>query len=262
MPKVPALRSLSVAALTIAIFLAASRASLAGPPYQTDDPEPVAYRNYEIYIGLEGDYTRGDDETSAPFVEINYGPLHNVQIAASLPISMSNNPGAPFRYGVGNADFGIKYRFIPESSSRPQVSFYPSIGVPTGIVSPAVDGTTQTLFLPLWAQKTMGRVTVFGGGGWERNLGAGSRSYWSGGLAGTYEFSAQVNAGVEVFSSGPDKIGERGSTNIGFGMNDDYSKIHSVVLSIGTSIAGERSFHGYLAYELRLGPSATGAEQP
>jgi hypothetical protein len=25
----------------------------AGPPYLTDDPVPVAYRNYEIYIGYE-----------------------------------------------------------------------------------------------------------------------------------------------------------------------------------------------------------------
>jgi hypothetical protein len=34
-----------------AIFCGATRAALAGPPYQTDDPVPVAYRNYEIYIG-------------------------------------------------------------------------------------------------------------------------------------------------------------------------------------------------------------------
>jgi hypothetical protein len=260
MPNVCVRRSRIVSVLTLAIALVASRPALAGPPYQTDDPEPVAYRNYEIYIGFEGDYTHGDNQTSAPFVEINYGPLHNVQIAASLPMSISSNPGSPLHYGVGNADFGIKYRFIPESSWRPQVSFYPSIGLPTGIESPEVDGNTQTLFLPLWAQKTLGRVTLFGGGGWERNLGAGSRSYWSGGLAGTYAFTEQVNAGVEIFSSGPDKLGERGVTNVGFGMNDDYSKIHSVVLSLGTSIAGERSFHGYLAYELRLGPSA--AEKP
>jgi hypothetical protein len=53
-----------------AIFFGAMRAAWEGPPYQTDDPVPVAYRNYEIYIGYEGEYTHGESETSLPFAEI------------------------------------------------------------------------------------------------------------------------------------------------------------------------------------------------
>ncbi|HLY03534.1 MAG TPA: hypothetical protein VKR56_13700 [Candidatus Cybelea sp.] len=216
-----------------AIFFGAVRTAWAGPPYLTDDPVPVAYRNYEIYIGYEGEYGNGESQTSVPFAEINYGPLPNVQIAGSFSLTASRDD-----------DFGIKYRFIPEGASRPQVAFYPSIG------------NSQTLFLPLWAQKTVGRVTLFGGGGWNRNSAAGGQNYWSGGLAGTYEFSDQVNAGMELYSTGSDRIGERGSTSIGIGMNDDYSPIHSVLFSFGTSIAGARTVHGYVAYELRLGPRA------
>src|ERR1700734_1812978 len=93
------------------------RAAWAGPPYLTDDPVPVAYRNYEIYIGYEGESGNGESETSVPFAEINYAPLPNVQIAGSFSLSRSSDD-----------DFGIKYRFIPESASRPQVAFYPSIG--------------------------------------------------------------------------------------------------------------------------------------
>jgi hypothetical protein len=214
-----------------AIFLGAMRAAWAGPPYLTDDPVPVAYRNYEIYIGYEGEYGNGESETSLPFAEINYGPLPNVQIAGSFSLSKS-----------GTDDFGIKYRFIPESASRPQVAFYPSIG------------NSQGLFLPLWAQKSIGRVTLFGGGGWSRSISAGGQNYWSGGLAGTYDFSKTINAGLEIYSTGSDRIGERGSTSIGIGMNDDYSAMHSVLFSFGTSIAGARTAHGYLSYEVRLGP--------
>jgi hypothetical protein len=214
-----------------AIFLGAMRAAWAGPPYLTDDPVPVAYRNYEIYIGYEGEYTNGESQTSVPFAEINCGPLPNVQIAGSFSLSRSSDD-----------DFGIKYRFIPESASRPQVAFYPSIG------------NSQGLFLPLWAQKSIGRVTLFGGGGWSRNISAGGQNCWSGGLAGTYDFSKTINAGLEIYSTGSYRIGEQGSTSIGIGMNDDYSAIHSVLFSFGTSIAGARTVHGYLSYELRLGP--------
>lgn len=49
-----------------AIFFGVMRAAWAGPPYQTDDPVPVAYRNYEIYIGYGGEYARRESETSLP----------------------------------------------------------------------------------------------------------------------------------------------------------------------------------------------------
>jgi hypothetical protein len=62
-----------------------------------------------------------------PFAEINYGPRPNVQIAGSFPLTFTTNPNDPARFGAANGDFGIKYRFIPESASRPQVAFYPSI---------------------------------------------------------------------------------------------------------------------------------------
>jgi hypothetical protein len=35
----------------VAFLLALARApALAGPPYQTDDPEPTPYRSFEIYL--------------------------------------------------------------------------------------------------------------------------------------------------------------------------------------------------------------------
>jgi len=37
-------------------------------------------------------------------------------------------------------------------------------------------------------------------------------------------------------------------------MNDDYSNLHSVLFSFGTSVAGLHTTHAYLTYELRLGP--------
>jgi hypothetical protein len=115
---------------------------------------PVAYRNYEIYIGYEGEYGNGEREKSLPFAGINYGPLPNLQVAGSFSLPKSDTD-----------DFGIKYRFIPAR-----------------------------------AAKTTGR--------------AASRAR----------------------------------------MNDDYSRIHSLLFSLGTSIAGARTFDAYLAYELRLGP--------
>jgi hypothetical protein len=112
-----------------AVFFGAARAALAGPPYQTDDPVPVAYRSYEIYIGYEGEYGAAAGQTYLPFAEINYGPLPNVQIAGSFSLT-----------GAGINDFGIKYRFIPESATRPQVAFSAE-AVGTATIAPAAKAT-------------------------------------------------------------------------------------------------------------------------
>ncbi|MFY9737841.1 MAG: hypothetical protein WAK11_02205 [Candidatus Cybelea sp.] len=63
------MRFFLASAFACAIYFGSMRAAWAGPPYQTDDPVPVAYRNYEIYIGYEGEYRPGESETSAPFAE-------------------------------------------------------------------------------------------------------------------------------------------------------------------------------------------------
>ena len=234
------------------VFLATTTVpAFAGPPYQTDDPEPVAYRHFEIYVGTQEENSVDGLDADLPFVEINYGPLPNVQFAVSAPLTYSNAPAVPGAWESGGFEMGLKYRFIPESGTRPQVSFYPSIVMPTG------NGETPKLFLPLWAQKTTGGTTIFGGGGWERSPGAGNRNYWTGGVAGTYQFSKMINAGVEVYGNTAELVGERGSLSAGIGMNDDFSALHSLVLSIGRSIAGQRDLHAYAAYEFRLGPAGS-----
>jgi len=226
--------------------------ALAGPPYQTDDPAPVPYRHYEIYLGTQEENGAGGLEAEVPFLEVNYGPMPNVQVAVSTPYAFTSGPQVPLGRSVGALDAGVKVRFIQETVSHPQVAFYPSMELST-------DGSAAPkLFLPLWAQQTMGRTTIFGGGGWERNPGAGNRNFWSGGVADTYQFSKPINAGIEVYGNTPEVWGERGSMSVGIGMNDDFSDIHSFVVSIGTSFAGQRDLHAYAAYEFRLGPGGTG----
>ncbi|HUA08222.1 MAG TPA: hypothetical protein VMA98_03040 [Candidatus Acidoferrales bacterium] len=228
--------------------------AFAGPPYQTDDPEPVAYRHFEIYVGTQEENSADGLEADVPFFEFNYGPLPNVQFSFSTPLSYVDAPDVPGKWESDGFELGLKYRFLHESSSRPQVSFYPSIEMPTQ------NGDTPKLFLPLWAQKTTGRSTIFGGGGWERNPGLDNRNFWTAGIADTHQFSRAINAGVEVYGNTAQIAGERGSLSAGIGMNDDFSKIHSLVISIGRSIAGQRDLHAYAAYEFRLGPAGSGEE--
>ncbi|MBV9719297.1 MAG: hypothetical protein JOZ77_08255 [Candidatus Eremiobacteraeota bacterium] len=199
---------------------------------------------------MQDENAQNGTQADAPFAEFNYGLLPSVQFSFSMPFSFMNGPGEVSHWSAGDFEVGLKYRFLQETDSRPQVAFYPSIEMPTG------NGDYTKLLLPIWAQKTTGRTSVFGGGGWERNPGFGNRNFWSGGIAVTRQFSKVINAGFEMYGNTTEAAIGKGSVSAGVGINDDFSDVHSVVLSVGTSVLGQRGLHVYGAYEFRLGSEA------
>jgi hypothetical protein len=118
------------------LWAAATAPAFAGPPYQTDDPEPTAYRHYEIYVfGSYDADTSHAVNAQLPSLEVNYGLMPNVQFSVSLPYAGASAPGTPFTTGVGDAEVGLKIRFVWEGNGWPQVAFYPSVELPTGSVA-------------------------------------------------------------------------------------------------------------------------------
>jgi hypothetical protein len=99
--------------------------AFAGPPFQTDDPEPVGFRHYEAYLFGTFDRTGGATFSQVPAVEFNWGAVTNLQIHLIVPGTYLSANGA---YGIGDAEFGVKYRFVQESSKCPQVGAIAAVG--------------------------------------------------------------------------------------------------------------------------------------
>jgi hypothetical protein len=55
-----------------ALWLCAGRAN-AGPPFITDDPEPVELHNWEVYGFTAGAHQHGNTSGVLPGLEVNYG---------------------------------------------------------------------------------------------------------------------------------------------------------------------------------------------
>ena len=105
---------------------------------------------------------------------------------------------SPHASGMGDLEIGLKYRFVPETAGRPQVSFYPSVTIATGDASSGLGVGHGTLFLPLWAQKSWGKWTIFGGGGLQLDREPGGDIAWHEGIAVTRDIGA-TNIGIEVY---------------------------------------------------------------
>jgi hypothetical protein len=185
----------------------------AGPPYLSDDPEPTYPSHWEIY-----DYAIGANGTAGLTGEggfdINYGGAKDLQLTAVLPLAVGNAEGFAVKGltgGPGIVELAVKYRFLHQArdSWMPDVSVFPRVFVPT---SDRFSTGHANLFLPLWAQKDFGPWSVFGGGGYQINPGAGQDSFWQGGLALSRALGKRASLGGEVYVQGRDGAAGGGFT--------------------------------------------------
>lgn len=234
--------------------------AVAGPPFLTDDPVPTEYRHYEAYTFATADKTAGvSTTTQAPAVEFNWGALPNTQISFSLPytfLSVPSIPGAKLPQsipgttvsGFGDAEFGVKYRFLQETAGRPQMSFYPSIEIPTGNSENGIGNGRTWYRLPIWMQKSWGKWTTYGGGGYALNSMPGTTNYVFGGWLVQRDFSDYVTVGAEVYYEGPQFVGDRSSTFYNVGSYISLTKNFGILFSLGHTFAGDDQSVAYFAF--------------
>jgi hypothetical protein len=239
------------AALVTALALSsgpfAARA-IAGPPYLTDDPEPVELRHWEVYAASQWSVTRGAANGTAPHVEVNYGALPGLQLHVIVPAALAVKSGEPTRYGLGDVELGVKYRFLDEGERRPQVGTFPLVELPTGSAARGLGFGTVQVFLPIWVQKSFGRWTTYGGGG--VLLASGEHDGVAGWLVqrGLWD---NVTLGTEAFLTVPLRGGSP-EIRINLGLVVDFSTLQHLLLSGGPAVGPEAGGQGYCAYQLTI----------
>lgn len=234
-------------ALALSTGLVAAPA-LAGPPYLTDDPEPVELGHWEVYAASQWFLTRGAADGTAPHVEVNYGALPDLQLHVIVPAALAVRSGEPTRYGLGDVELGVKYRFIDEGNRRPQVGTFPLLELPTGSASRGLGFGRVQVFLPIWIQKSFGRWTTYGGGG--VRLASSERDAIAGWLV-QRGLGKNVTLGTEAFLTVPLSHGSA-EMRINLGLVVDFSALQHLLLSAGPAFGAEAGAQGYCAYQLTI----------
>lgn len=65
----------------------------AGPPFFTDDPEPVGVKHGEFYVASQYAKNAEGFGATAPHLELNYGPFPDVQLHAIFPMALARATG-------------------------------------------------------------------------------------------------------------------------------------------------------------------------
>ena len=236
------------------ILFAGSFSVLAGPPFLTDDPEPVDYQNWEFYIASQHAQTRDGWSGTAPHIELNYGVVTNVQLHLIAPLAYNAPSDGSTHYGYGDTELGVKFRFIQESDRLPQVGIFPLLEVPTGKESEGLGNGQLQAFLPVWLQKSFGDWTVYGGGGYGINPGPDNRDWGFVGVVVQKQVVKNVLVGGEIYHRTPTAAGGRGDTAFNLGTVIDFTEHQHLLFSAGRSINGPPDFQCYIAWQFTFGP--------
>ena len=227
----------------------------AGPPFRTDDPEPVELGHYEFYTFSTGTTVTDDTSGVLPGFEYNYGLIPDGQFHVVAPVAFDNPSGGPTEFGYGDTELGFKYRFIHEDEKgwKPQVGFFPLLEIPTGDKDRGLGAGHVSAFFPIWVQKSFGDWTTYGGGGYWINHGSGTdQDFWFVGWLLQRQITKKLTLGGEIFYQTADEVGGKDSTAFNVGGFYDINDHNHILFSAGSGLqnASETNqFSWYLGYQ-------------
>ncbi len=220
----------------------------AGPPFETDDPEPLPYHHGEGYLFASG--SRSADGTTldaAPGMELNYSFLANTFAHLVVPLAYTDPDDGGAAYGVGDVELGFKWRFVEQSTWLPDVAVFPFVELPTGSRRRGLGAGEAQVYLPIWLQKDWGPWTMYGGGGYWIHPGDGNQNWWYSGVVVQRQFGERLSLGGEIFYETADTVAGRDSLGFDFGgaytAGGPYQVLFSAGRNLENTAANELSFY-------------------
>jgi hypothetical protein len=235
------------------LFVTTFTSAIAGPPYDTDDPEPVDFRHWEFYLSSRPIHDDIGWNGTAPHAEVNYGAVENLQLHIILPFAFNSPSAGKSNYGFGDVELGFKYRFVKETSTMPQIGIFPLVDLPTGSMNKGLGNGKTQVFLPVWLQKSFGKWTTYGGAGYRINNAEGNKNSVYIGALLQNQVRENLSIGVEIYHITPETTDGVAENRFNIGAVYDVTENHHILLSAGKSISGSTLFQGYIGYQLTFG---------
>ena len=241
------LTSASAALLAIACGVAH-----AGPPFVTDDPEPVELHHWEINTAATGSWSSDEKSLGLPSVDINYGAAPDLQLHLQPRFTIERD--GTTEKGLDDTELGVKYRFYEHKSGDDSfmLSIYPMYQLPTGARRLGADRGTHGVLLPVWAQLDRGPWTIYGGAGRRISHAAGGRDSTFTGITALRKLSGNLELGAEAFHETPTMIEAKSTSGFNVGGMQALSERVKLLFSAGRSRGDESSNLFYVGLQTRF----------
>ena len=182
-------------------LLAFGAPAWAGPPFVTDDPEPVGLHHWEVNTAVAGSWRGSDRSIGIPNIDVNYGPTPDLQLHA-LPLYTIDRANGTTTQGIDDTEIGFKYRLLHRhmaGGSSLMLGIYPMYRSATGARRLGPDRGTHGVLLPVWAQYDAGEWSTYGGAGYRIDHAAGGRNSVFTGITVLRQVHEGLQLGGEIF---------------------------------------------------------------
>lgn len=189
--------------LLLGVLLATAGArGQGGPPYYTNDPGTPGAFNWEVNVAYMPFNYSNNSVSHTPDVDINFGVGDRIQLTYENAWLRVANPGGATKFGFGQSNPGVKWRFYDAGEDKLQISMFPQffLNNPNNAVRRGIVPATDTFLLPMEFSKKVGPVNVDYEAGYQFvHNGADG---WISGLVVGHEFKHRLEVDAEVYGQG------------------------------------------------------------
>ena len=249
------------------IFLVGRNSAVAqgGPPYLTNDPGTPGNLDWEINLGYIP-YLYSDQSVShTPDVDINFGVGDRIQLTYENAWLRVQSPSKAAKFGLGQSNPGIKWRFFDHGESGLNISTFPQFFLdnPDDAVRRGITPASQAFLLPVEFSGKLGPVDV--------NYEAGylfvhkGPNGWLNGLVLGHDVTSRLEMDMELYNQGTFHPSGNQPT-IDFGGR--YKVRPSVILlfmagrSLEATHNNQSYFLGYFGVQFLLGRKSRESDLP
>ena len=220
----------------------------AGPPFVTDDPEPPPPGGWEINVPFILERTPGKTEMDAPLFDFNYG-LPDVQLKLEFPVKIVHEDRDGTAAGAGDLLLGVKWRFLNDEQSQFQLGTYPQLLLPTEDEARDLGEGRPAFVLPLVAQKSWDKWTLYGNVGFWWQTAAETRNYFYAGAVLEREINDRLTLGAELFGNSPKERGGRCDIAFNVGGIWKLNKKVNLLFTGGRDVVGNTHAMAYVGLQ-------------
>jgi hypothetical protein len=173
-----------------------------GPPYYTNDTGTPGNFNWEINFGYMPFFYSDNSISHTPDVDINFGIGDRIQLTYENAWLRVQNPSSATKFGLGQSNPGVKWRFYDAGESGLSISVFPQLYLdnPNDAVRRGITSANDAFLLPFEFAKKFGPIDV--------NYEVGylfvhkARDGWISGLVLGHDFTSKLEVDMELYSQG------------------------------------------------------------
>jgi len=241
--------------IVVFLFLLTVGSAFAGPPLLTDDPDTPGDKHWEINVAFVLNKYQTESTYDTPNLDLNYGVGNNIQIKYEVPWLILHEQGIGTQTGLGNSNFGVKWRFLNEEQYGVNMSTYPQYefhSITSSVNKGLVEEGTN-LLLPVEVSKKMGPVLIDGEVGY--TIEQQHEDEWLYGFFIGYDVRENLTILGEIHCITAKGINKNDAV-FNVGTQWDFTKNYGLLASAGRSLANgasdEPNLLLYLGLQIRL----------